>query len=297
VAIFMYLVFYKPLNPLDASSLGGFWHDWIADHDWNALKAIVLRSARMECDLLRQGALLGRLPYVERWLPWLLVTALPVGTVLLSARLPALAVLLASCLFTAGAASFVGAWPFGLIRMNFAFFWLPHLAISLAIVTVLPTVFEMIPRGRAVVIGMCALALIPTSAEAPAPWLFARGIEDDLAIIAQTPAERNIVLSYHFMSYFYPEYYLEQRVDSKKRFRILPERRGDRSLFTDLSAKLAGLATDGDAIWCLIPYELGPEVSQACRLDAPLFAKFSDVMGKRAHVMGFRYHSGAPEAR
>ena len=214
-------------------------------------------------------AALAGLPTLSRawkWLPVVVVSSWPIA-ILLSA---------------------VAGWPATFVRVNLPFAWLWYLS---AIVGVAAVVGRL-GRGwaTAAYIAVLAAAVVAVPPRTPASnATFARGLYRDLDTVAASPFEHNVVLSYHFMSHFYTDDRLENMTGEGERFTVVREMNGDDALYVDTDQQLLDAGwRDGDAVWCVVPYEVGPEASeQACAVTLPgLRMGYSERLG-RALIIGW----------
>jgi hypothetical protein len=282
VALTMYLWLYRP--QVDAG-LKGFWGPEIL-HDGTRSVGTVLvdipRSVAVRffpprfdwlgnagVGLLVMLLALAGLPTLARawrWMPWIIVTSWPIAAVL----------------------SVAVAWPVTFTRVNLPFVWLWY---GSAIVGVGALLAPLLRRRAAPVYAACALlalVLVPSRLP-PSNAGYARGLYRDLDVIAASPYAHNVALSYHFMSHFYVDDKLENLSSHPDRFTVVREVNGSDELYneTDQAILDAGWQR-GDAVWCVIPYEVGPDTAdRACHVTLPgLTQRYSERLG-RAWIIGW----------
>ena len=106
-------------------------------------------------------------------------------------------------------------WPLGPQRVNMPYAWMLYLATAVGFTWSVLALVRWWPLA-------IAAAVVAGLAVAPEPYTggpepFARGLNDDLSVIADSSWARNIVLSYHFMSHpqsldFGPEGFYEKHL-------------------------------------------------------------------------------------
>jgi hypothetical protein len=188
---------------------------------------------------------------------------------------------------TAAVASLAG-WPMTPERVNLPVLWMFH---SAAVVAVLYLVARLV-RHPALVLGIGAM-LLWAFWPAPPPHgaePFARGLTSDLDVIAASPDNRNIVVSYHPMSHWYADDRLVTAYHGPDTFTIVREPWHDAGPLydhADDAVRAAGWRP-GTAVWCVIPFEVGPEAgSRACHIGLPGLTKQVQVRTQRAYIIGW----------
>jgi hypothetical protein len=179
-------------------------------------------------------------------------------------------------------------WPITPVRVNlplFAFVWM------LAGVGACRLLVWCVQERALLSVVPIALPLIilwPPTPSPDGPQPFARGLTQDLEFVAESGTSTNLVVSYHFMSHWYAHDRLVNERHGNRHFEVVREVRGDRTLYDDLSSVLAARWRPGEAVWCIMPYEMGSEASsEACRVDVPGLTKAIDVQGIRARIVGW----------
>jgi hypothetical protein len=118
-------------------------------------------------------------------------------------------------------------------------------------------------------------------------------------VVAASPDTRNIVISYHPMSHWYADDRLVTSYRGPDTFTIVREPwHGAAPLYDhpDGAARAAGWRP-GTAVWCVIPFEAGPEAaSRACRLGLPGLTKQVETRRQRANIIGWLPSSAALSA-
>jgi hypothetical protein len=217
-----------------------------------------------------------------------------VGTVTICRRWPWYGVLIVSgCVGVLAAGVIVDA-PVTPVRVNLGVYCLVYLAIVFGCFRALAYVTERVASNRSrsglvafgvIVIG--ALVWLWPAAE-PAPAVFARGLAADLGVIARSPTDDNLVLSYHFMSHFYTHDALVNDRPEGKSFTVLREVAGSDWLYDDISTIAERELPDGGMLWCVIPYALGPDESaRACQVP-PRFELLEEHDGAAARIIAYR---------
>ena len=93
--------------------------------------------------------------------------------------------------------------------------------------------------------------------------VFARGLSDDLQLVADQASAGDVVVAYHLSGPYVRDRLLNAD-DVARDVQVVDEVHDPRVL--DVLTTV--VATETDTVWCVIPYEAGPEASmQACDLD------------------------------
>lgn len=110
------------------------------------------------------------------------------------------------------------------------------------------------------------------------PSVFARGLSDDLRLIADTASPTDVVAAYHLSG----PYVRNSMIDSAQGVLVLDEAR-----IPELPSDLESLIPPGTTtIWCVIPYEAGPAgFDSACRLDPSSWTEALNTNLTRAAVI------------
>ena len=106
-------------------------------------------------------------------------------------------------------------------------------------------------------------------------------------VVATSRATANLVIAYHFLAQPYADDRLVNGAPPG-RFIVLAERHDDRSLYGPLDELVATKLARGGAVWCVVPYALGPvDSDRACRfnLTRQLVRSFH---GPQAEVVEYR---------
>jgi hypothetical protein len=150
-------------------------------------------------------------------------------------------------------------------------------------------------RGRAtplalttVVAVVVGVVLWPTSLvrNAASTTVFARGLSADASWVGDHGGPRNIVLSYHPLSHWYTHDALVNRSWPGKTFVLVREEPGSDVLYADADAAIAPLWSPGTDVWCVIPFEVGPDqTARACRFSDPRVAARAEVRLQRSVVV------------
>ena len=187
----------------------------------------------------------------------------------------------------AAVASLAG-WPMTPERVNLPILWMFHTAVAVTVVYVAARLM----RHPILVVGTGAV-LVCAFWPAPPPQgaePFARGLTSDLDVVAASPDTRNIVISYHPMSHWYADDRLVTSYRGPDTFTIVREPWHDAAPLYDNpdgAVRAAGWRP-GTAVWCVIPFEAGPEAaSRACRVGLPGLTKQVETRGQRANIIGW----------
>jgi hypothetical protein len=187
----------------------------------------------------------------------------------------------------AAVASLAG-WPMTPERVNLPVLWMFHTAVVVAVVYGVARLL----RHPAVVLGLGAVLLWGFWPAPPAHGAepFARGLTSDLDLVAASPDSRNIVVSYHPMSHWYADDRLVSAYRGPDTFTVVREPWHDSAPLYDHPDDVVRAAgwRPGTAVWCVIPYEVGPEEgSRACRLGLPGLTKQVLTRRQRAYIVGW----------
>jgi hypothetical protein len=294
IAVVVVLTDYATLYaPARTSSLSSYWSsETLAGADGNLLR--LLWSSAVD---FRDG-LVGWSPaYDVVWFRWGLSFALAgaaaVGVVSILRRWPwyLLPVVTGQILAVVASAAF--DWPVTAVRVNLA--WIAPLYVTAvygAFVAIDALTQRLRPTvvARAAAVALTAVVLLALAHEPPRadPEHFARTLPDDLAVIAESPARENLVLSYHFMSHWYTHDALVNQQHGDRSFTVLAEDEGDPSLATGATELSYEWLGPGDAVWCVIPYALGPEAAaESCQFDRHDLEPLATYHGEHAEIRGY----------
>ena len=242
-------------------------HDLLGDRITSSgTKVVVLATV-----VLVAGLVVGLVSLGRRW-PW--IVAVPVSAYLLA-------------LVGAG----VAHWPITLERVNLCFYWLVYLAAAYGVLRLLTLPFGRHPSLALPAVVVLVAVLFPAPFD-PSPTAFARWMTADLDPVAESPAPHNVVLAYHVMSHFYAhDRLVNDTAGGASRFTVVRERFGDRSLYQPVDGTIDRYdLRSGDMVWCVIPYDLGPDRSlQACRFSPTTpVDRVVDERGVGTWVQGWR---------
>ena len=220
-----------------------------------------------------------------------LLAGLAVGLVSLGRRWPWFVAIPASAYLVALVGAFVAHWPITLERVNLCFYWMVYVAAAYGVLRMLTLPFRRHPSIALPAVAVLMVALFPTPFD-PSPTAFARWMTADLDPVAASTAPRNVVLAYHTMAHFYAhDRLVNDTPGGAGRFTVVRDRFGDDALYRPVDATIDRYdLRSGDMVWCVIPYDLGPDRSlQACRF-APTTAvdRVVDERGTGTWIQGWR---------
>jgi hypothetical protein len=285
VSLIVYVVAYRPVNK---ATIGDYW-------DFASLQGHPGRFGSLLADTwrgLRDGLLSWSHPSVAERFLWpirlLVVACLVAGVVSLGRRWPAFVALVGGAWLSVVAASAAAGWPMTPERVNLAVFTFVYAAIGFGAMRIVGVVArEVAPVTAAAVV--VAIAVAWPAHQTPLPnGEFLRGLTADLEAIAASPADDNVVLTYHFSTKWYAEDALVTARPGGRRFRVVPETYTDRRVYDPVFvAEIVGGLPPGAAVWCVIAFDAGPEASErACQVP-PGLTLITDVRGNRAIVRGY----------
>ncbi|HQZ33637.1 MAG TPA: hypothetical protein PK020_04380 [Ilumatobacteraceae bacterium] len=194
-------------------------------------------------------------------------------------------------------ASMVVAWPSTPVRVNLAFLAPAATLIPFGALMLLWRALRVRAAARfvtpVVMVAASALALPLTwptsvSVNATATTTFARGLTDELRVVANLSGSRVIVVSYHPMTHWYVDDVF--RHDPPHPMEVTLLRDGpDGLLYTELDRLVGDVLQPGSEVWCIVPYEVGLDATaKACNLQLPTLSEFYRERMGRALVVGFR---------
>ncbi len=284
-ALMVYVVAYRPVAK---DSISSYWGDTSLAHRPGAVWELLGRSFR----LFRDGLTSWAHPSLgDRWhiaTLTLCVGCLAAGLWSLGRRWRPLPAVLLSSWATIIFASAVAGWPMTPERVNLAVVgvaWIVTLYGALRVAAV-------VVRDRLwLTVGASVLAIMAVWPTAKTPLFgdaFLRGLTPDLGVIANSPAIDNVVITYHFASRWYAEDALVTQRPGGRRYVLTSETYDDATMYDPVVlAALVDQATSGTAVWCVIPYDIGPDAAErACRVSADLIP-FIETRGERSLIRGF----------
>ena len=184
--------------------------------------------------------------------------------------------------------SFLTSWPAPFVRVNLPFVWLWYIAAIIG----LGSIMEIFKKGFSnyifLLIIISSLVTIPPK-HGSSNKVFARGISQDINKITSSQNKRNFVISYHFMSHFYTNYVLKNITKNSNEFFILREIRGEENLYENINEEIINAGWEkGDAVWCIMPYELGSaNVKRSCLINLPGLDKGYSERLNRSIIIGY----------
>ena len=287
VAAAMYLGLYARLTSAD--SVAGFWandslpnglrdlpHQMLVA--WRQMGAQIVDAARFDGTL---GLAVSALA----------VAAFVVGAWEISRRWPWYLAALACGWFLTIPAALVAGWPVTAVRVNFAFVAMAFALTTFGFFRIVQWLAGLIPGERiwpaVICFGVVFALMLPAPIQADTS-VFARGLRADLAPIAESPSNDNVVLSYHFKSHFYPHDLLINFKHGDRSYVIVREERGDQAIYDDVDEIVAENLRPGGILWCIVPNEPDREkMSKACRFDNPNLAEVWRSNGSQADIIGY----------
>lgn len=200
-------------------------------------------------------------------------------------------------------ASMTLSWPIGFGRLNTAVGFLFTGAVPLGIWTLVVAGADRVVRvsrrdwssskirARSLATFTAALVVLfsvfawPTEIRSSASdtAVFARGLSGDLDQLESWANEGDVVLGFHFMSSWYTHDRLV--TDGDVPLIVLDELRVGERLINDPTSVVEESAPDAKTVWCVLPYELGPDgVSQRCQLDPAKWQQGESTLMTRAEI-------------
>lgn len=192
------------------------------------------------------------------------------------------------------ATSVATGWPATFVRNNSSFQILVAALAPLGIAVAIVGSVEWV-RNRTHSVAAAAacagalvvavtLAWLPRTivANAASTAVFARGLSDDATFIAANAGPGDLAVAYHLSG---P--YLRDRLlnfdDVAPGLRVIDEAREGRGAMTDLDP---WTTTDTGTIWCLVPFEAGPDATAAsCQLRDSDWEPVAVTTGQRATIV------------
>jgi hypothetical protein len=281
----VYVVAYRPVNK---ATIGNYW-------DFASLQGHPRRFGSLLADTWRgvgDGLLSWSHPSVAERFVWpvrlVIAACLVVGLVSLGRRWPALLAVLGGAWVSVVVASAAVGWPMTPERVNLAVFTFAYAAIAFGAMRIVGVATRELAPVAAVA-TVVAIAVAWPAHQSPLPnGEFLRGLTADLEVIAASPADDNVVLTYHFSTKWYAEDALVTARPGGRHFEVVPETYTDQRVYDPaFVASVVGELPPGGAIWCVIAFDAGPEASErACQVPAGL-TPITDVRGTRAVIRGY----------
>ena len=169
------------------------------------------------------------------------------------------------------AVSIVVGWPISFTRVNHAVGLLVTALIAFGISMLLWWFASRVPKGSvalAALLTCLAVALMWPSGlrqAAGGTGVFARGLSDDMDLLAPQLSDGDVVLGYHSMSSWYLHDRLVTEGDvpivllDELEFGIFLQQEPERLIDEQLPAV--------EMVWCVLPWELGDLITQQCQLS------------------------------
>ena len=168
-------------------------------------------------------------------------------------------------------ASIVVGWPISFTRVNHAVGLLVTALIAFGISMLMWWFASRVPKGSvalAALLTCVALALMWPSGlrqAAGGTGVFARGLSDDMDLLAPQISEGDVVLGYHSMS----SWYLHDRLVTEGDVPIVLLDELEFGIFLQQEPERL-IDEQGPAVrtvWCVLPWELGDLITQQCQLS------------------------------
>lgn len=275
-------------RPVAGESITSYWRPWSLDGDASQFPRLLGDSLRQ----LRLGVLAWSQPDaifdMTLLVSILLMVCAVVGLVSLGRRWPPLLVFLVTGWVGVVAASYLQAWPMTPERVNLAVFFPLYAATVFGAVR---SVSVIARESAAVTIGAClAIGLLswPSYETELFGNAFLRGLTSDLEVVAASPSSENWVVTYHFASQWYAEDALVTSPPGDRTYELFTETYTDFRMYDPaVLAERVDTLAPGTAVWCVIPYDIGPGATEeACQVPDDL-TQFYDGFLERSGVRGF----------
>ena len=168
-------------------------------------------------------------------------------------------------------ASIVVGWPISFTRVNHAVGLLVTVLVAFGISMLMWWFASRVPKGSvalAALLTCVALALMGPSGlrqAAGGTGVFARGLSDDMDLLAPQISEGDVVLGYHSMS----SWYLHDRLVTEGDVPIVLLDELEFEIFLQEEPERL-IDEQGPAVrtvWCVLPWELGDLITQQCQLS------------------------------
>ena len=236
--------------------------------------------------------------HANAWYPtWLTVMLTAIGAVVVSRRQPWLVPTLAAGMVGVIAASATTGFPAAANRVHAPLILLLSSLTAIGAIAPVLAIRSRAQWSAALASAGSALAIAALIHWAPQddepPWKGLRGITQDIEPIITTPYDRNIVVSYHWMTrWTVHDRLVNGPSPPNVSYRLLGERRLgtensprlDQPVYERLP-KLVAASPDW-AVWCVLPYDMGPEAfGRACGLEGSGRRRLVARHGPRAEVV------------
>ena len=168
-------------------------------------------------------------------------------------------------------ASLLVGWPISFTRVNHAVGLLVTILIPLGLSLVIWWVARQVPKvsvGVAIAVVVSLAMFVWPSAlrdAAGGTGVFARGLSDDMDVLAPQLSDGDVVLGYHSMS----SWYIHDRLvtDSSTPVILLDELEFGVILQREPELLINDYARKAMTAWCVMPYELGDLLLEQCELS------------------------------
>jgi hypothetical protein len=182
------------------------------------------------------------------------------------------------------------SWSATAVRVNLPFVWLWFFAAIVGIGVVILRVTPRIGLPAAALAATVISLVVRTIAYKPGTGAFARGLNRDLDPIRNSSASRIAVVGFHFMLAPYLHDGLVNNAADRTRYQFIQENYEETAIYDNLPSKIAALNLPAGAeVWCIVPYDIGPDAStKACLLDPTKFTIFFNEREARAVLNGAR---------
>ena len=219
-AMGVYLVAYRPVNK---ATIGDYWSSTALETDagrFAPLARRLLAGDPRRCVGLGAPDRAGGIDVAGAARP---VASLVVGLASLGRRWPPLLAILAGAWCSIVVASIVVGWPMTPARVNLALFVFVYVTIGFGVLRIVGT----LAGERAAIVGVASVALVvalwPMHPTDLPNGEFLRGQTADLRVVADSPAQENLVLTYHFASKWYAEDALATARPGGRHYTVVPE--------------------------------------------------------------------------
>jgi hypothetical protein len=298
VALVSYVVLYHPMvsRPESKAFLASWWHSerlqsGTGDPLLLGRSVTVLRAALLD------GVITGPGPVARVLLAVLVLASATVGVVAITRRWRWFAAFLAGGWLGILAIGVATGGPVTPVRVVVGYWIIVALCATFgAALTATTAIAKLVDAlgtsetARSGVVASTALLLLVLAVVWP-DWsgrypTFT--VVDEIERVAQSPADHNVVLTYHYLSEPYARDRLQERA-APGRFTVVPERLGDHDrLYRPLDARFAALP-HGTYLWCVVPYAIGPAAAtRACRFRGAAPTPVIAYHGPDAEVLAYR---------
>lgn len=181
-------------------------------------------------------------------------------------------------------ASIVVGWPISFTRVNHAVGLLVTVLVAFGISMLMWWFASRVPKGSvalAALLTCVALALMWPSGlrqAAGGTGVFARGLSDDMDLLAPQISEGDVVLGYHSMS----SWYLHDRLvtESDVPIVLIDELEHDVVLRREPERLIDEFCREAGLVWCVLPWELGDVLDERCQLSDDWSLQRVEVMDR-----------------